>query len=190
MKNLRYLCLLVSLAIFSAGGAIAGDEVVRVKLNTNAGEIMLELNPSKAPGTVENFLNYVKAGHYDGTIFHRVIKGFMIQGGNLDVNMHERETGKPILNESKNGLKNEIYTIAMARESAPDTATDQFYINVANNSFLDYPGRDGWGYCVFGKVIAGADVVEKISHVTTGTKGEYDDVPLEPVIIQSAVIIK
>ena len=137
-----------------------------------------------------NFLQYVKKGQYNGTIFHRVIKGFMIQGGGFDKDMREKPTDAPIRNEAKNGLKNEAYTIAMARTSNPHSAAAQFFINVNNNQPLDYPSRDGWGYAVFGKVVQGADVVDKIKQVRTGSSGMYDDVPVTPVVIQSATLVK
>jgi peptidyl-prolyl cis-trans isomerase B (cyclophilin B) len=157
-----------------------------VILTTNHGKIKLELDAEKAPKTVENFLAYVKAGHYDGTIFHRVIDGFMIQGGGFEPGMKQKPTNEPIENEAKNGLKNEPYTIAMARTSAPHSASAQFFINVKNNSFLDYPGQDGWGYCVFGKVVEGTDVVDKIKSVKTTRAGMHSDVPVEDVIIEKA----
>ena len=133
-----------------------------ITLSTNLGNIVLELDAEKAPITVENFLSYVKNGFYNGTIFHRVIDGFMIQGGGFDSSMKQKPTEKPIKNEANNGLKNNKYTIAMARTSIPDSATSQFFINVSNNDFLNYPGQDGWGYCVFGRVTEGTDVVDKI----------------------------
>ncbi|RZI40593.1 peptidyl-prolyl cis-trans isomerase [Herbaspirillum sp. HC18] len=159
-----------------------------VILTTNHGTIKLELAPEKAPKTVENFLAYVKSGHYDGTIFHRVIDGFMIQGGGFEPGMKQKPTNEPIENEAKNGLKNEPYTIAMARTSAPHSASAQFFINVKNNSFLDYPGQDGWGYCVFGKVVEGADVVDKIKSVKTTRAGMFADVPVENVVIEKAEV--
>jgi peptidyl-prolyl cis-trans isomerase B (cyclophilin B) len=160
-----------------------------VILTTNHGNIKLELDAEKAPKTVENFLNYVKSGHYDGTIFHRVIDGFMIQGGGFESGMKQKPTNEPIENEAKNGLKNEPYTIAMARTSAPHSASAQFFINVKNNSFLDYPGQDGWGYCVFGKVVEGTDVVDKIKSVKTTRTGMHADVPVENVVIEKAEIV-
>lgn len=160
-----------------------------VILTTNQGKIKLELDAEKAPKTVENFLAYVKAGHYDGTIFHRVIDGFMIQGGGFEPGMKQKPTNEPIENEAKNGLKNEPYTIAMARTSAPHSATAQFFINVKNNSFLDYPGQDGWGYCVFGKVVEGTDVVDKIKSVKTTRAGMHADVPVEDVVIEKAEVV-
>lgn len=160
-----------------------------VILTTNHGTIKLELDAEKAPKTVENFLAYVRAGHYDGTIFHRVIDGFMIQGGGFEPGMKQKPTNDPIENEAKNGLKNEPYTIAMARTSAPHSASAQFFINVKNNSFLDYPGQDGWGYCVFGKVVEGTDVVDKIKSVKTTRTGMHADVPVENVLIEKAEIV-
>ncbi|MBV8666651.1 MAG: peptidyl-prolyl cis-trans isomerase [Burkholderiaceae bacterium] len=160
-----------------------------VLLTTNHGNITIELDAEKAPKTVENFLAYVNAGHYNGTIFHRVIKDFMIQGGGFEPGMKQKDTNAPIENEAKNGLKNDKYTLAMARTSAPHSASAQFFINVKNNSFLDYPGQDGWGYCVFGKVTEGTDVVDKIKGVATTRAGMHADVPAEDVIIEKAEVI-
>jgi len=160
-----------------------------VILTTNHGNIKLELDAEKAPKTVANFLAYVQAGHYNGTIFHRVIDGFMIQGGGFEPGMKQKPTNDPIENEAKNGLKNEPYTIAMARTSAPHSASAQFFINVKNNSFLDYPGQDGWGYCVFGKVVEGTDVVDKIKSVKTTRTGMHADVPVEDVVIEKAEVV-
>lgn len=159
-----------------------------VKLLTNFGEITLELNAEKAPITVANFLQYVDSGFYNGTIFHRVINGFMIQGGGFDGKMQQKASADEIKNEADNGLANDIYTIAMARTSAPHSATNQFFINVGNNDFLNYtaPNSSGWGYCVFGKVTAGMDVVDKIKKVATTTRNGHQDVPVENVIIESA----
>jgi cyclophilin family peptidyl-prolyl cis-trans isomerase len=164
---------------------------VLVKLETTKGDIVLELNKAKAPITVANFLHYVKIGHYDGTIFHRVINGFMIQGGGFDVNMREKPTGKSIKNEADNGLKNDLYTVAMARTSDPQSATAQFFINVKNNHSLDYWSKSdmGWGYAVFGEVVDGKRVVDEIKGVQTGRKGPFDDVPLKPVVITKVSII-
>ena len=159
-----------------------------ITLSTNLGNIVLELDAEKAPVTVENFLSYAKKGYYNGTIFHRVIDGFMIQGGGFDFSMKQKPTEKPIKNEANNGLKNNKYTIAMARTSIPDSATSQFFINVNNNDFLNYPGQDGWGYCVFGKVTEGTDVVDKIQKVATGNSGGHQDVPLETVTILNVTI--
>ena len=157
-----------------------------VILTTNHGKITIELDAEKAPKTVENFLAYVNAGHYNGTIFHRVIDGFMIQGGGFEPGMKQKPTNEPVENEAKNGLKNDHYTIAMARTSAPHSATAQFFININDNSFLDYPGQDGWGYCVFGKVSDGTDVVDKIRAVKTTRAGMHADVPVEDVVIEKA----
>jgi peptidyl-prolyl cis-trans isomerase B (cyclophilin B) len=162
-----------------------------VELHTSAGVIRLELDDSKAPTSVENFLGYVKAGHYDGTVFHRVIKGFMIQGGGMDAAMKQKPTQSPIVNEADNGLTNDRYTLAMARTSDPHSATAQFFINTTDNGFLNFrsPTPQGWGYAVFGKVVAGRDVVDSIEGVSTGRRGFHDDVPLEPVTIERAVEI-
>ena len=159
-----------------------------VKLLTNFGEITLELNAEKAPITVANFLQYVDSGFYNGTIFHRVINGFMIQGGGFDGKMQQKASADEIKNEADNGLANDIYTIAMARTTAPHSASNQFFINVGNNDFLNYtaPNSSGWGYCVFGKVTAGMDVVDKIKKVATTTRNGHQDVPVENVIIESA----
>lgn len=161
-----------------------------VKLHTNFGTIVLELDAAKAPETVKNFLAYVEAGHYDNTIFHRVIDGFMIQGGGFEPGMNQKPTNAPIQNEAANGLKNDRYTIAMARTGDPHSATAQFFINVKDNAFLNHtaPSGQGWGYCVFGKVVEGMDVVDKIRGVKTGAKGFHQDVPVEDVIIQKAEV--
>lgn len=159
-----------------------------ITLKTNIGDIFIELDEENAPKTCENFKQYVEEGHFDGTIFHRVIDNFMIQGGGFMVGMMEKDTRDPIENEAKNGLSNEIGTIAMARTMDPHSATAQFFINVADNKFLDYPGQDGWGYCVFGKVTEGMDVVNKIKGVETGTKAGHGDVPVEDIIIEKAEI--
>ena len=162
-----------------------------VELDTNMGAIVIELNEEKAPKTVENFLNYVKSGHYDGTIFHRIIDGFMIQGGGMDAEMNEKATNKPVENEADNGLKNDAGTIAMARTQDPHSATSQFFVNVKDNDFLNHSGKNmqGWGYTVFGKVTSGMDVIEKMRGVPTGRFGMHADVPKEPVVINSATII-
>jgi peptidyl-prolyl cis-trans isomerase B (cyclophilin B) len=162
-----------------------------VKLSTSLGDIVLRLDSRKAPITTANFLEYVKSGHYDGTVFHRVIPGFMIQGGGLTPDMRELKTRKPIPNEASNGLRNVKYSIAMARTSDPHSATSQFFINVKDNAMLDYKNQSpsGWGYAVFGKVIRGQDVVEKIVGVRTGRRGPHDDVPLQPVVITKAEIV-
>jgi peptidyl-prolyl cis-trans isomerase B (cyclophilin B) len=162
-----------------------------VKLETSMGEIVLELDADSAPKTVANFLEYVNNGHYDGTIFHRVIDGFMIQGGGMTSDMDEKSTGQPIENEAANGLKNDAYTIAMARTMDPHSATAQFFINVKNNDFLNHTSEtpNGWGYAVFGKVSQGQGVVNKIKGVATGRSGMHDDVPKEPVEIIKARIV-
>ena len=160
----------------------------QVKLTTNFGAITLTLDAEKAPKTVENFLAYVAAGHYDNTVFHRVIKGFMIQGGGFEPGMKQKECRAPIDNEAANGLKNKRGTIAMARTGDPHSATAQFFINVVDNDFLDFksPSGNGWGYCVFGEVTDGLDVVDKIRAVKTGNSGFHQDVPAEDVIIEKA----
>ena len=160
-----------------------------VLLTTNHGAIKIELDAEKAPKTVENFLAYVNAGHYNGTIFHRVIDGFMVQGGGFEPGMKQKPTNQNVENEAKNGLKNEPYTLAMARTSDPHSASAQFFINVKNNSFLDYPGQDGWGYCVFGKVVEGTEVVDKIKAVKTSRTGMFADVPVDDVIIEKAEVV-
>ncbi|WP_315043108.1 peptidylprolyl isomerase [Faucicola mancuniensis] len=163
-----------------------------VEFETTMGNIVIELNIDKAPKTVENFISYVNEGHYNGTIFHRVIDGFMIQGGGMDANMKEKSTHAPIQNEANNGLANEIGTIAMARTSDPHSATAQFFINVKDNSFLNYssPTPQGWGYAVFGKVTEGMDVVNKIKGVPTGKYGFHADVPSTPIVIINAKVIE
>ena len=172
------------------GSAFAADKAPQVSVKTSMGVFVLELYPDKAPKTVANFLQYVKNGHYKGTIFHRVINGFMIQGGGFDKDMNQKPTSAPIENEAKNGLKNEAYSVAMARTMDPHSASAQFFINVKNNSFLDYPGQDGWGYTVFGKVIKGKEVVDKIKAVPVAGKGMHQDVPVQPVVIESASLVK
>ena len=161
-----------------------------IKLHTNFGVIALELDAEKAPETAKNFISYVEAGHYNNTIFHRVIPGFMIQGGGFEPGMKQKPCKDPIKNEADNGLKNDNYTIAMARTSDPHSATAQFFINVADNDFLNFkaPNANGWGYCVFGKVVEGSDVVDKIKAVKTGSAGFHQDVPKEDVIIERAEI--
>ena len=159
-----------------------------VKLHTNFGEIVLELDVEKAPVTVANFLQYVESGFYDNTIFHRVIDGFMIQGGGFDVDMSQKQTQPNIKNEANNGLQNKKYTIAMARTPNPDSASSQFFINTADNDFLNFsaPTSQGWGYCVFGKVTSGTEVVDKIGKVKTGNRNGHQDVPQENVVIERA----
>lgn len=160
----------------------------QVKLSTSSGEIVIELDEEKAPATVENFLQYVDDGFYNGTVFHRVINGFMIQGGGFEPGMKQKPTRDPIANEAENGLKNDAYTIAMARTSDVNSATAQFFVNVANNDFLNFsaPTPQGFGYCVFGKVVDGQDVIDKIKGVETGSAGFHSDVPVEDVVIERA----
>ncbi|MGY2486595.1 peptidylprolyl isomerase [Cupriavidus sp. CP313] len=164
----------------------------KVQLHTNQGVITIELDAEKAPKSVENFLSYVRKGHYDNTVFHRVIKNFMIQGGGFEPGMKQKGTDAPIENEAGNGLKNDRYTVAMARTNAPHSATAQFFINVVDNDFLNFssPTPQGFGYAVFGKVVEGTDVVEQIKGVRTGSSGFHQDVPLEDVVIEKAVIVE
>lgn len=159
-----------------------------ITLKTSMGDIVLELNHEAAPKTCENFEQYVRDGHFDGTIFHRVIDNFMIQGGGFSEDMMQKPTREPIENEAKNDLSNEVGSIAMARTMQPHSASAQFFINVSDNKFLDYPGQDGWGYCVFGKVTEGMDVVNKIKAVDTTNRAGHSDVPVDPVMIESASI--
>jgi peptidyl-prolyl cis-trans isomerase B (cyclophilin B) len=163
----------------------------KIKLTTNHGDITLELNAEKAPKTVANFIAYVEAGHYNNTVFHRVIKNFMIQGGGMEPGMKQKDCQAPIENEAANGLKNKRGTVAMARTNDPHSATAQFFINTVDNDFLDFkaPSGQGWGYCVFGEVVEGMDVVDKIRSVKTGNKGFHQDVPAEDVIIEKAEIV-
>jgi peptidyl-prolyl cis-trans isomerase B (cyclophilin B) len=160
-----------------------------VQMDTSAGTLRIELDDEKAPLSTANFLSYVNKGHYDGTVFHRVIKGFMIQGGGFEPGMKQRPTDAPIRNEANNGLKNKHYTLAMARTSDPHSASAQFFVNTTDNDFLDFRAENaqGWGYAVFGRVVEGADVVDKIETVRTGRKGMHDDVPLEDVRIERAI---
>jgi len=183
------LFMLVCGLVFSIG-AYAANPMVEMK--TNLGSITLELYPDKAPKTVENFLKYVKSGFYKGTVFHRVIDNFMIQGGGFDKNLREKDALPPIQNEADNGLKNDIYTIAMARTMNPHSAAAQFFINVKNNAFLDYtaPTMQGWGYAVFGKVVKGQEVVKKISKVNTGPRDPFpSDVPTVNVVIEDVKLL-
>ena len=177
-------------ALIGAAPALAQDAAPKVKLTTSMGEIVVQLDPTKAPKTVENFLTYVKDKHYDGTIFHRVMNGFMIQGGGFTADMQQKATKPPIPLEANNGLKNDTYTIAMARTGNPNSATSQFFINVKNNDSLNAPSPDGYGYAVFGKVVSGSDVVDKIKAVATGNKGGHQNVPTTPVVIESATLVK
>jgi peptidyl-prolyl cis-trans isomerase B (cyclophilin B) len=190
--------LAVAALIFFLGAVVGGDHAwaarrpPMVKLQTSLGDIVLELNPEKAPATAANFLQYVKDGFYDGTIFHRVINGFMIQGGGFDAQMSQKPTRAPIKNEADNGLTNDAYTIAMARTAVPDSATAQFFINVGDNKNLNHTGKNpaGWGYAVFGKVVQGKDVVDKIKAVPTTTKGFHSDVPAQTVTIIKATVVE
>ena len=184
--KLKHLFILSLAAV--PGGALAADPQVDIK--TNVGTIRLELYPAKAPKTVENFLQYVKDGHYNGTIFHRVIDGFMVQGGGFEGSYKQKPTRDPVQNEAKNGLKNDVGTVAMARTSAPHSASAQFFINVSNNDFLNAErAQDGWGYAVFGKVVSGKDIVDGIKGVKTGNKGFHQNVPATDVVIEKAVVV-
>ncbi len=164
----------------------------KVLLETSAGNITIELDAEKAPKSAQNFIDYVKAGHYDNTVFHRVIRGFMIQGGGFEPGMKQKPTHAPIPNEANNGLKNQKYTLAMARTNAPHSATAQFFINTTNNDFLNFTSESpqGWGYAVFGRVVDGTDVVDRIEGAKTGRRGFHDDVPLEDVVIQRASLVE
>ena len=191
MKVFRFFPMAAALtAVLLAAPADGQAAEPTVKLETSMGDIVVQLNSRKAPLSTANFLQYVKSGFYDGTIFHRVIKGFMIQGGGLTQDMKEKSGHAPIKNEASNGLRNQRYTIAMARTSDPDSATSQFFINTVNNRFLDADkAQDGVGYAVFGEVIKGTDVVRKIEAVPTTTHGNYQDVPATPVVIKSATVL-
>lgn len=183
--NLKHIACASALTLLAAAPAWAQ----KVRLATSAGDIVVELDAEKAPKTVANFLQYVRAGHYDGTIFHRVIDGFMIQGGGFKADMNERPTRAAIPLEAGNGLSNTRGAIAMARTADPNSATAQFFINTVDNSGLDYPNPDGNGYAVFGKVVSGLDVVKKIEGVATTSRGPMQDVPAQPIVIESASIV-
>lgn len=194
----KRLMLLAAIALIHGGCQSESEEptkqernVVMILMKTSKGDIKLELDADKAPKTVENFLSYVESGHYDGTIFHRVIDGFMIQGGGFDARMNQKPAPRTVENEATNGLSNAVGTIAMARTPDPHSASAQFFINVNNNAALDFQSmtRQGWGYCVFGKVVAGMDVVNAIKGVRTGSVGSFDDVPLEPIVIESVSVV-
>ncbi|WP_155309147.1 peptidylprolyl isomerase [Desulfosarcina ovata] len=189
MKNL--LSILIILSIFLPSPLVAAAPLPRVKMTTSMGDIVIELDPAAAPKTVDNFLAYVNAGFYDGTIFHRVIAGFMIQGGGFDAQMQRKATRPPVVNEADNGLSNRSGSIAMARTSDPHSASAQFFINVKDNDFLDHraKNRKGWGYCVFGKVVAGMNVVQAIEHVATTVRSGMRDVPEAPVVIEKVAIV-
>ncbi len=191
MGKIFGMFILVS-AMVASGANSVETKKLKVMLKTNMGEIILELFPESAPKTVENFLSYVRKGFYDGTIFHRVIKGFMIQGGGFDRNMKTKSTGKPILNEADSGLKNERGTIAMARTMEPHSATTQFFINTVDNEGLDHTEKTlrGWGYCVFGKVVSGMDAVEKIENQITTSKAGHRDVPVDVIIVEEASVME
>jgi cyclophilin family peptidyl-prolyl cis-trans isomerase len=188
----KFMSLFAGVALSGAvlAAAPASTTTPQVSLKTSEGEIVLELNQEKAPKTVANFLAYVKSGHYKGTIFHRVIDGFMIQAGGYTVDLKGKPTKPPVVSESQNGLKNETYTVAMARTGNPNSATAQFFINVVNNENLDYPGQDGFGYTVFGKVVKGQEVVDKIKGVLVDDKGIFQNIPVKPIVITSATILK
>ena len=192
MKSLRKQILLFVFISFFMTTTNSQAETTMVKMDTNHGTIMLELDAENAPNTVANFLTYAKEGFYDGTIFHRVISNFMIQGGGFTEDMSQKTTHDPIQNEANNGLKNDNGTIAMARTGDPHSATAQFFINVKDNDFLNFSSEtpQGWGYAVFGKVTEGMDVVEKIKDVSTTTKGPYQDVPAETVIIEKVTVVE
>ena len=189
---MQILVLFAALIQFTGCNAMSENQNPKVRMETSKGVIVLELYADKAPKTVENFVQYVKDGQYDGTIFHRVIPGFMIQGGGFTPDMSEKGTRPPIKNEANNGLSNEVGTIAMARTPDPHSASAQFFINVKDNGFLDFKNEttNGWGYCVFGKVTEGMDVVNSIVSVPTGNHGMHQDVPLDPVVIEKATVIE
>jgi peptidyl-prolyl cis-trans isomerase B (cyclophilin B) len=191
MKHLfTALFALLLCCTMQSSQSLTQGKLTMVKLHTNMGIITLQLDAEKAPNTVKNFLDYVNSGFYSNTIFHRVIGNFMIQGGGFEPGMKQKKVNAPIKNEAANGLKNDNYTIAMARTGDPHSATAQFFINVKDNGFLNYPGQDGWGYCVFGKVVEGKDVVDAIRNVKTGNRSGFQDVPLEDVIITKAEAVK
>ncbi len=191
MKELIKLMLFLSAFHLNIGFSEMTDtKTTTIQMDTNKGKITLELFNNEAPETVKNFLNYAREGFYDGTIFHRVIPGFMIQGGGFTADMSQKRTNSPIKNEADNGLKNDMGTVAMARTPNPDSATSQFFINVKDNDFLNFTSKTqrGWGYAVFGKVTQGIDVVKTIEQVPTGNQGSHQDVPLEPVVIEKVTI--
>ena len=191
LRNVPFLAKFMALfaGLTLSGAVLAANPAPQVSLKTSMGVIVLELDQEKAPKSVENFLQYVKSGFYKGTVFHRVIDGFMVQGGGFDQKMTQKPTNKPVQNEAQNGLRNLPYTIAMARTSDPHSATAQFFINVSENTPLDYPGRDGFGYTVFGKVISGMDVVDKIKATPVADSGPYQNVPVKPIVIESATLL-
>ena len=193
MRPALWLCLalLVSVTVIASPAWAKGNNPM-IQLETSMGNIILELDAENAPKSSENFIKYVEEGAYDGTIFHRIIDGFMVQGGGFDENMDQRPTHEPIENEADNGLKNDKYTIAMARTADPHSATAQFFINVNDNTFLNHSAKtmQGWGYAVFGKVVDGTDVVDAIKSVPTGTSGFHENVPMEAVVIKKATLIE
>lgn len=194
MKRI-FCAVLLGCVIAVSGPAQAAqkaDNAPEVKLETSLGDIVVRLNPRKAPITTANFIQYVKSGHYDNTIFHRVIRDFMIQGGGMTADMKEKRTLAPVRNEANNGLKNRKYTIAMARTGDPHSATSQFFINTKDNAFLDFKAQtpQGWGYAVFGEVVKGQDVVDKIENAATGHLAGHDDVPRTPVVIKKAIVLE
>ena len=188
----KFFSLFAGVALSGAVAAApaAPNPTPQVSLKTTEGEIVLELNQEKAPKSVANFLSYVKSGHYKGTIFHRVIDGFMIQAGGYTADLKGKPTKPPVVSESQNGLKNETYSVAMARTGNPNSATAQFFINVVDNTGLDYPGQDGFGYTVFGKVVKGHEVVDKIKGVLVDDKGIFQNIPVTPIVITSATVLK
>jgi peptidyl-prolyl cis-trans isomerase B (cyclophilin B) len=193
MKLIRIVIAILLAALFALpvhAASTTQGKIKMVKLHTNHGIITIQLDVEKAPITVKNFLDYVNSGFFSNTVFHRVIPNFMIQGGGFEPGMKQKAVNAPIKNEAANGLKNEQYTLAMARTGDPHSATAQFFINTKNNSFLDYPGQDGWGYCVFGKVVEGTEVVDAINKVKTGSSGFHQDVPKEDVIITKAEVVQ
>jgi peptidyl-prolyl cis-trans isomerase A (cyclophilin A) len=183
----KFLSVFLGLTL---GSAVLAADMPYVSLKTSMGEIVLELDQEKAPKSVANFLQYVKNGHYKGNIFHRVINDFMIQTGGMGPDMKQKRTGKPVQNEAKNGLKNLRYTVALARTSDPNSATSQFFINVNDNDYLDFPGKDGFGYTVFGRVVVGKEVVDKIKGVVTDDVRGMRDVPVVPIVIKSVSMVK
>ena len=188
-SGLAQVCLVLGIWLAASINALAANPSVDIL--TSLGAIRIELYPDKAPKTVENFLQYARDGFYDGTVFHRVIPGFMVQGGGFTPEMTQKKTREPIVNEALNGLKNDVGTLAMARTPDPNSATAQFFINVADNNFLNFtaPTRQGFGYCVFGRVVQGMDIVNKIVAVPTGNRGGHQNVPLKPILIRSVRIV-
>ncbi len=191
IKNFIFLVLVLFSTLSFATEKKMSEKQSKVKLSTNLGDIVIQLDTEKAPATAENFITYVKEGFYDGTIFHRIIPGFMAQGGGFDTDFAQKKTGSPIKNEADNGLKNDRGTLAMARTSDPDSATAQFFINYKNNDFLNYssPTPNGWGYAVFGSVVEGMEVVDKMAEAPTTTRGGHQDVPVNDIIIEKAEIV-